>query len=84
VADIEFPTRQDLAEALYGTSPEMLAGDGYTADHMPEGDRELRAAWRELEDAVEAVDAANARVKDLLPPSRKAAAIRDFQEGRRG
>lgn len=70
--EIEFPTRQHLADALHGVSAESLVWDGYTADHMPEGDAQLRDAWQALQDAVADVDAATERVKALLPESLKA------------
>ncbi len=84
MGEVEFPTRQALAEALHGTSPSDLVLDGYRSDCLPVGDVELRAAWRDVEDAVDAVETACDRLRALLPASRKAETIRELREARRG
>ncbi|GAA3417639.1 hypothetical protein [Streptosporangium vulgare] len=65
----EFPTRQALADAADGVGVASLVQDGYTADHLPADDTELRDAWAELESAVHALEAASQRLNALLPES---------------
>lgn len=67
--EVEFESRQALANAADAEGVAQLVLDGYQACHLSPDDDDLRQAWQELVDAVEAQQRAVQRVKDLLPES---------------